>query len=66
MASLAVNAFTISEDDALTIADDLTQVTTQVVYDPTPPAGWQIVASGPRGSIVICPKPCGGGVQPQS
>jgi hypothetical protein len=66
MSGLAVNAFTISEEDALTIADDLTQVTTQVIYNADPPAGWQIVASGPKGSIVICPKPCGGGVNSQS
>lgn len=65
MASLAVNAFTISEQDMLEIADDLTQITTQVVYDAEPPAGWKIVALGPKGEKVICPKPCGGGISSQ-
>jgi hypothetical protein len=66
MAALEINSFTISGKDAQAIANDLTEITTHVVYDSDPPAGWMIVAKGPLGSMVVCPKPCGGQVKRQS
>ena len=58
MADFQVNTFTIPQDLLDLITTDLTQVTTQTVYDRTPPAGWMIVAKGPLGSVVVCAKPC--------
>ena len=57
--ALEVSSFSISDDDVQAISNDPTQVTTRVVYDSTPPAGWMIIAEGPLGSRIICPKPCG-------
>lgn len=59
MATLKVDSIDISQADLATIATNVTDVTVRIAYDQTAPAGWSIVASGPLGSKVICPKPCG-------
>jgi hypothetical protein len=59
MADFQVN-FTISDDDMKAVAgDDPTQMTIQIAYDADSPPGWVATASGPQGSKVVCPKPCG-------
>lgn len=60
MADLQVDAFEISQEDSDAISTDGTQITTRIVYDPAPPAGWMIIAEGPLGTRVVCPKPCPG------
>ena len=58
MAALQVESFSISQEQLDQISADGTQITTRVVYDNDPPAGWMIIADGPLGSVEICPKPC--------
>lgn len=58
MAALKVDAFTIPQAKIDAISTDGTQITTHVVFDPDPPAGWKIIATGPLGSTEVCPKPC--------
>ena len=59
MATFLVESFSLTQEQIDQISTDMTQIQTRTVYDYTPPAGWMIIAEGPLGSVVVCPKPCG-------
>lgn len=58
MAELQIQGFSISKEQLKQLATDATQVSIQISYDTTLPAGFKIIAAGPLGSVVLCPKPC--------
>ena len=58
MAQLQISAFNITAAQLSQLATDVTQVTIQIGYDSTAPAGFTITANGPLGSVSLCPKPC--------
>jgi len=58
MATFQVNSITLTDEQKAQISSDGSGITFHVVYDPTPPAGYQVIATGNLGSMVACAKPC--------
>ncbi len=56
--AIQIAAFTFLLGIINAVSANQTKTVTRIVYDKTPPAGWMIVADGPSGSRVVCPKPC--------
>ncbi len=58
MAELHIKEFRISQADISRLSADIKKISIHISYDDVSPAGFKIDATGPLGSLVLCPQPC--------
>lgn len=58
MATQKIGSFDLTQDQLNQITSDGTGVSIEIVYDDTPPEGYEVIARGPLGVITVCAKPC--------
>jgi len=66
LAQQQLEPFGISDNDLNQIAGDLSEVSFEAVWNEADPSeGAEIIATGPLGRVVVCPKPCSSFIIPE-